>query len=64
MPYKLENAERLKLVNAKKLLAEADEACRKGAACGFDMQAQDMATQALRDKIDAIEREFTNKRKE
>lgn len=64
MPFRLEQPERLKLANGRKLLAECDELCKKCAACGFDAQAMDLATQALRERYDAIEREFGNKRRE
>lgn len=59
MPFKLEKPERLQLVNSIKLLDEVDELCKKGAACGFDMRAHDMAAQALRARVDAIRREFS-----
>lgn len=64
MPYQLEKPERLELTKAYKLLEEADEMCKRAANCGFNMEAADLACQALRERVDAIMREFGPRRKE
>lgn len=64
MPYQLDKPERLELTKAYKLLDEVDALCQKGSACGFNMEAQDLAAQALRERIDAIRRELTPQRRE
>lgn len=64
MPFKLEKPELLELAKATKLLDEADALIRKAAACGFDMQAQDGACQALRERIERIRQTFNPRPRE
>lgn len=64
MPFKLDRPELLELTKSTKLLDEVDALCKKCAAAGFDVTAQDLASQALRERINAIREQFGPKVKE
>lgn len=64
MPVELEPEALQSVDKALRLINEADELLRKAVACGFDCQAQQMLSLALRQRLDSIKAQFGPGRRE
>lgn len=58
MAYELDAQMQEDIRKGQRLLNEADELSRRCANCGFDMSAQDALSQALRQRFEAIQKNF------
>lgn len=64
MAFELDRSTQAKLAQAAKLVAEGEELARRCTNCGIDMSAQNAYGEALRQRIEAIQREFGTRRRD
>lgn len=63
MGYELDEQSLRDISQGLALLSEADELLRRCKACGMDTTPQELMAQALRERLDAVKRNFgTNRR--
>lgn len=58
MAMELDPQAMLEVEKGLRLCTEADELCRRARNCGYDTTGQELMCRALRERLDAVKREF------